>query len=530
MSSAMRSRHSPVDNGRPIVLRYYEDLAEVDIADLLGCSVPAVKSLLHRASAGPAEGDRTMTMTDDELVERLRSTLRDWADEAPVSRFEASMVAGPSRTKAMWRRPTVRLWTVAAAVVAVTIAGAVVWVRHDPAERLVEVGSEPTTVTEIPIGRRYGVKGLAVTDDAVWVTSVFDEELYRIDPATDQVVATYPIPSHVEGVTAAAGWLWLSRYDPNEVVRVDPETGALTARLVFDSQPALVADGDALWAIADRDGGGRAFQIDPGTATVTAEIPLDGPPGFAAISGNSLWVAHHGTSLVSRVDIDQRRVSDVIDVGGEPRAVVATDGAVWVGVNGAGVEAAGWVRAHRPVDGACHGDDRDRPGYPLARRHGHGAVGDEPTRRHRVGHRHRHCRVGGHVTDRRHPRRAGGRPRLGVAGPAPRRRGVAHRSGDAAGSSVPTGHRPRSRRELRHDVPALLGSRQPDRRSGGGRIVRRRIVGARRGPPGAATPESAPPTVSASPTRTRPDGPVRPRRWPATSTRRWPRSANTVRS
>ena len=72
-------------------------------------------------------------------------------------------------------------------------------------------------------------------------------------------------------------------------------------------------------------------------------------PGFAAISGNSLWVAHRGTSLVSRVDIDQRRVSDVIDVGGEPRAVVATDGAVWVGVNGAGVEAAGWVARIDPA-------------------------------------------------------------------------------------------------------------------------------------------------------------------------------------
>jgi RNA polymerase sigma-70 factor (sigma-E family) len=32
-----------------IVLRYYEDLPEAEIADLLGCSVPAVKSLLHRA-------------------------------------------------------------------------------------------------------------------------------------------------------------------------------------------------------------------------------------------------------------------------------------------------------------------------------------------------------------------------------------------------------------------------------------------------------------------------------------------------
>ncbi len=55
-----------------------------------------------------------MTMTDDELVERLRSALQEWADEAPVSQFEASMVAEPSPTKAMWRRPTVRLWTVAA--------------------------------------------------------------------------------------------------------------------------------------------------------------------------------------------------------------------------------------------------------------------------------------------------------------------------------------------------------------------------------------------------------------------------------
>jgi RNA polymerase sigma-70 factor (sigma-E family) len=39
----------PARQRAAIVLRYYEDLAEVDIAELLGCSVPAVKSLLHRA-------------------------------------------------------------------------------------------------------------------------------------------------------------------------------------------------------------------------------------------------------------------------------------------------------------------------------------------------------------------------------------------------------------------------------------------------------------------------------------------------
>jgi RNA polymerase sigma-70 factor (sigma-E family) len=32
-----------------VVLRYYEDLPDAEIATLLGCRVPAVKSLLHRA-------------------------------------------------------------------------------------------------------------------------------------------------------------------------------------------------------------------------------------------------------------------------------------------------------------------------------------------------------------------------------------------------------------------------------------------------------------------------------------------------
>ena len=167
-----------------------------------------------------------MTVTDDELIERVRSTLREWADEAPVSHREASMIES-SRATVTWRRYGVRAAT-AAAVVALAVAGVFVWASHDNAELLVEVGSEPTSVVEIPIGRRHGVKGITATDDAVWVTSTFDEELYRIDPATNKVVATYAIPSHVEGVTAAGGWLWLSRYEPDEVVRVDPATGALT--------------------------------------------------------------------------------------------------------------------------------------------------------------------------------------------------------------------------------------------------------------------------------------------------------------
>ena len=42
-------RRLPERQRAAVVLRYYEDLPEDQIADLLGCRVPAVKSLLHRA-------------------------------------------------------------------------------------------------------------------------------------------------------------------------------------------------------------------------------------------------------------------------------------------------------------------------------------------------------------------------------------------------------------------------------------------------------------------------------------------------
>lgn len=42
-------RRLPYRQRAAVVLRYYADLPEAEIAEALGCRVPAVKSLLHRA-------------------------------------------------------------------------------------------------------------------------------------------------------------------------------------------------------------------------------------------------------------------------------------------------------------------------------------------------------------------------------------------------------------------------------------------------------------------------------------------------
>ncbi len=280
-----------------------------------------------------------MKMSDADVIHLIRLTLREWADERQVDDPPALTAAAPLTSA---RRMTP--WLIAAAAtLALVVAGAVVWSRRSETDPLVQLGPRPSATVEIRVGARWGVRGIAITDDAVWVASQADESLFRIDPTTDRVVETFPLPDHVEGVVAAGGWLWSSRYEPNEILRVDPASGAVSGRLAFATQPALVTDGDQLWVIAGVDDDGAAFRIDPTSMSIVEEVPLEAPGGFGAIGAGSLWVANFGRTTVTRIDLADRRVRAVIDVGAEPRDVVVAGASAWVATNGAEPERAGKV-------------------------------------------------------------------------------------------------------------------------------------------------------------------------------------------
>jgi len=273
-----------------------------------------------------------MKVSDDELFEQISSTLHRWASEVPADVPPIDALASRVPVMPAHRRSLVR-W-VAAAAACLAVLGAVgVWrieARPGPAVR---VGTEPPAMVRLSVGARWGVRAVATTADAVWVISSRDEELYRIDPSTNSVVQTFAIPSHVEGLVAHGGWLWLSRFEPNEILRVDPRTGVLTARIPLGSQPALAADADGMWAVADRDGAGWVYRIDETASTATPLVALDGRSGFALALDGTLWVGSTGGHTVTRVDLAGARVTAVVEVAGEPRPFTAAAGAVWVGVN-----------------------------------------------------------------------------------------------------------------------------------------------------------------------------------------------------
>jgi len=103
----------------------------------------------------------------------------------------------------------------------------------------------------------------------------------------------------------------------------------------------LAVGNDAIWVTSAPEG--RLKQLDPehpGLGLAGRSIQLArGISGVAAGAG-FVWVSSPRTGEVLRIDPDSRRVTERIDVGGRPGAIVFGDGRVWVADDdGAGIAA-----------------------------------------------------------------------------------------------------------------------------------------------------------------------------------------------
>lgn len=83
-----------------------------------------------------------------------------------------------------------------------------------------------TVVARVPVPG--SPEFVAAAGDAVWVvgggSDGFSENLWRIDPALNQVVAGLAIGTSLEigGITLGAGAIWISVFDTDQVLRVEP--------------------------------------------------------------------------------------------------------------------------------------------------------------------------------------------------------------------------------------------------------------------------------------------------------------------
>jgi len=202
----------------------------------------------------------------------------------------------------------------------------------------------------------------ATLDGALWVTT--DGYIARINEKTNAVSAKVDAAGPCLSLAAGFGSLWSPSCATNELVRIDPKSNKVTARIRLPGIPGggegqLVAGNGSIWMFTDDLG--SLVKIDP-EKNVVAGTFATGYPGVSLVSAEaSLWATAPDKDAVIQIGADGNVVR-TIRVGHRPRFIAAGEGAVWslgqgdgdvTRINPRTGEVVAKIDLHVPGEGGC---------------------------------------------------------------------------------------------------------------------------------------------------------------------------------
>ena len=234
--------------------------------------------------------------------------------------------------------------TVDAGVGPMTAGFGSVWVGSSLNRTLVRIDpatNETLATISLGTGTGTGAVGLAVGEGAVWAVGggdaangplVGEAFLMRIDPRTNTVSARLPLEG-AYGVAVGPGAIWVASAR-DHLWRVDPVRMQVTARVAIDRPLGVAATADAVWVTSGR-GEVMVERVDPSRNVVTASIATGS--SVAAVAGVAIgtqlvWVGSGGDGTVTGIDPATNTVRTTLRVGGRSFQSLADDGAgtLWV--------------------------------------------------------------------------------------------------------------------------------------------------------------------------------------------------------
>jgi outer membrane protein assembly factor BamB len=198
---------------------------------------------------------------------------------------------------------------------------------------------------------------LAEAAGRVWVTSFDGNELSEIDPATNEVTRTYRMPGGPCGMVERDGTLWIETR--NTLVAFDPTRAEVIDRVRIPGGIfGVTSTPTGLWGVAGR--AEQVVQIDPASKRVVGRVDIEGPVGGLAVEGDQIWTVAARSELV-RIDPRSLSVTDRIALDTyEPEGLAIGGHFLWVSSSFEGEVLrvdlrTGKVRDRLPVDGSLFG-------------------------------------------------------------------------------------------------------------------------------------------------------------------------------
>ena len=170
--------------------------------------------------------------------------------------------------------------------------------------------------------------------DAIWLTNPPTQEIYRLNPATGETVATIPVPQFPCAASDFGfGVLWTATCERRGLARIDPAMNLVTAHLQLPvaaadegGESSVAAGEGAVWVVLH---GGVVARVDPRKLHVVARIPVEQGAAAVRAGEGAVWVTNPRKSLVQKIDPATNRVVATTPVGPTPRFLAVGEGGVW---------------------------------------------------------------------------------------------------------------------------------------------------------------------------------------------------------
>jgi len=155
--------------------------------------------------------------------------------------------------------------------------------------------------------------GLAAAGGSVWVGGLGGSDVLRLDPASAKVAARVDVGPRVFNLAAAPGAVWAVSNSLGTVSRVDTRTGSVTATVRVGAQPYDVEWGfGSAWV--SNAGDGTVSRITGSRVVKTIRVGTE-PNGLTAW-GRYLYVSDHTGGRVVRIDPAANRVVASVPLAG----------------------------------------------------------------------------------------------------------------------------------------------------------------------------------------------------------------------
>jgi virginiamycin B lyase len=209
-----------------------------------------------------------------------------------------------------------------------------VWVTSSSADHVVRLDAK-TNKPGVIVTVAKPCSGLVVDFGSLWIPSCGHHSLLRVDAATGATQATITAgPADSEGgICSGAGSIWMVTSRESDLARIDPVTNRVSAhiRIPPGSFNPVFAEG-LIWVSSNT--GGTLVRVSPTSNSVVSETPVGPAPRFLTVGAGSVWVLNQGDGTIARVDGETGKRTALIPAGipGLGGEIAFGEGAVWATV------------------------------------------------------------------------------------------------------------------------------------------------------------------------------------------------------